>query len=285
MKHNKKIWIEKYRPLKLENIQQNKELTKFLKNVIITKNLPHLLLYGPPGSGKTSTAMTIIKELFKLDKTKYSLTDYVKNYKKMISERILELNASDERGIKIVREKIKNFANMAINNDLYNDIPPYKIIVLDEADAMTNDSQFALRRIIEKYSHITRFILLCNYVTKIISPLASRCAKFRFQPITYDQTKTILHNILVNENIKILPDEIIYKEIYLFTEGDLRKSITILQRAYFNNTNKIVTKKDIKDIIGDIDENILIKLNEHLESTHTKHFYIKLNILFYSINS
>lgn len=277
---NKKIWIEKYRPTKLVNIFQNTELTTLLKNIIKTKNLPHLLLYGPPGSGKTTTAITITKELYKPQRKDFKTTsDYIKTYKKIFSERILELNASDERGIRVVREKIKNFASMAINNT-YKNIPPYKIIILDEADAMTNDSQFALRRIIEKYSNITRFILLCNYITKIISPLASRCAKFRFQPITLEQTKFIINNILTKENIKYLPNDDVYKELYYFTEGDLRKSITIIQRAYFNNTSKIISDSDVKEIIGDIDNIILKKINNLIFSNDNEdQFYIKLNKL------
>jgi replication factor C subunit 2/4 len=192
---------------------------------------------------------------------------------------VLELNASDERGIRVVREKIKSFASMAINNT-YRNIPPYKIIILDEADAMTNDSQFALRRIIEKYSNITRFILLCNYITKIISPLASRCAKFRFQPITYDQTKLILNNILKQENIENLPNDEVYKELYFFTEGDLRKSITIIQRAYFNDLSKKLTQDDIKEIIGDIDTIILNKINDLIfKNNKDDKFYVKLNKL------
>jgi replication factor C subunit 2/4 len=145
---------------------------------------------------------------------------------------------------------------------------------------MTNDSQFALRRIIEKYSNITRFILLCNYITKIISPLASRCAKFRFQPITYDQTKYILNNILKQENILHLPDDEVYKELYFFTEGDLRKSITIIQRAYFNDLCKKLTKNDVKEIIGDIDFIVLDKINTLIfKNNKEEKFYIKLNNL------
>lgn len=278
---NNKIWIEKYRPSKLKNIRQNiddNDLYNFLQNVILTKNLPHLLLYGTSGSGKTTTALMIAKELFSPNKNNYTTnSNYILAYKKILSERILELNASDERGIRIVREKIKNFASMAINYN-YSDIPPYKIIILDEADAMTNDSQFALRRIIEKYSNITRFILLCNYITKIIPPLASRCAKFRFQPVSYTEMKDILINIIKKENFSVIPNDDIFNEIYNFTEGDLRKSITILQRAYF--MEKEINRQSIKSIIGDIDNIIFLKSYEiYRLPINSKNLYIKIDKL------
>ena len=238
------IWIEKYRPSSIDSILQSdiKQLI-FQKHNLI--NLPHLLFYGQPGTGKTTTALIICKYLFN--------SNNILNKKKIMNERVLELNASDDRGINVVREKIKIFAAQALNN--YKDIPNFKIIILDEADAMTNDSQFALRRIIEQYSHITRFILICNYVTKIITPLVSRCSKYRFNNINIIQMKCIIQTILTNEqisyNIEYLDN--INNIIYNITKGDLRKTITILQRSiYISKLNKIDINSEIINEIGGI---------------------------------
>ena len=178
-----------------------------------------MLFYGPPGTGKTSTILALAKELYGPE---------------MFRTRVLELNASDERGISIVREKVKDFARMQLSNPPphYKDrypCPPYKIIILDEADSMTQDAQSALRRTMETYSKITRFCLICNYVTRIIDPLASRCSKFRFKMLDQGNAKKRLEDIAQNENIK-LEDGVVDKVIEC-SEGDLRKAITFLQSA------------------------------------------------------
>lgn len=178
-----------------------------------------MLFYGPPGTGKTSTILALAKELYGPE---------------MFRTRVLELNASDERGISIVREKVKDFARMQLSNPPphYKDrypCPPYKIIILDEADSMTQDAQSALRRTMETYSKITRFCLICNYVTRIIDPLASRCSKFRFKMLDQGNAKKRLEDIAENENVK-LEDGAVDKLIEC-SEGDLRKAITFLQSA------------------------------------------------------
>ena len=178
-----------------------------------------MLFYGPPGTGKTSTVLALAKELYGPE---------------MFRTRVLELNASDERGISIVREKVKDFARMQLSNPPlhYKDrypCPPYKIIILDEADSMTQDAQSALRRTMETYSKITRFCLICNYVTRIIDPLASRCSKFRFKMLDQGNAKKRLEDIAKNENVK-LEDGAVDKVIEC-SEGDLRKAITFLQSA------------------------------------------------------
>ena len=144
-------WVEKYRPNKLDDITTQHNIIQSLRNGIKTKNIPHLIFYGGSGCGKTSTIHALAKELFG---------------DKYISNRIIELNASDERGINVVREKIKLYAKQAVKLD--DNIPPWKIIILDEADTMTPDSQFALRRIIEEYSKVTRFCFICNYHLSLI---------------------------------------------------------------------------------------------------------------------
>ncbi|KAG8526921.1 uncharacterized protein KY384_008350 [Bacidia gigantensis] len=183
------------------------------------KELPHMLFYGPPGTGKTSTILALAKELYGPE---------------MFKSRVLELNASDERGISIIREKVKDFARMQLSNPPPNykerfPCPPYKIIILDEADSMTQDAQSALRRTMETYSKITRFCLICNYVTRIIDPLASRCSKFRFKMLDQHNAKKRLEEIAKNENVRL--EGGVVDTLISCSEGDLRKAITFLQSA------------------------------------------------------
>ena len=178
-----------------------------------------MLFYGPPGTGKTSTILALAKELYGPE---------------LFKTRVLELNASDERGISIVREKVKDFARMQLSNPppTYRDrypCPPYKIIILDEADSMTQDAQSALRRTMETYSKITRFCLVCNYVTRIIDPLASRCSKFRFKSLDQDNAKKRLEEIAEHEGVKM--EKGVVETLSRCSEGDLRKAITFLQSA------------------------------------------------------
>ena len=178
-----------------------------------------MLFYGPPGTGKTSTILALAKELYGPE---------------MFRSRVLELNASDERGISIVREKVKDFARMQLSNPpvQYKDkypCPPYKIIILDEADSMTQDAQSALRRTMETYSKITRFCLICNYVTRIIDPLASRCSKFRFKSLDQGNAKKRLEEIAEKEGVTLQEGAV--ETLIRCSEGDLRKAITFLQSA------------------------------------------------------
>jgi replication factor C subunit 2/4 len=178
-----------------------------------------MLFYGPPGTGKTSTILALAKELYGPE---------------LIKTRVLELNASDERGISIVREKVKNFARMQLSNPSpayakQYPCPPYKIIILDEADSMTQDAQSALRRTMETYSKITRFCLICNYVTRIIDPLASRCSKFRFKSLDQGNAKKRLEEIAEMEGVRCEDGAV--DALIKCSEGDLRKAITFLQSA------------------------------------------------------
>jgi replication factor C subunit 2/4 len=178
-----------------------------------------MLFYGPPGTGKTSTILALAKELYGPE---------------LIKTRVLELNASDERGISIVREKVKNFARMQLSNPSpayakQYPCPPYKIIILDEADSMTQDAQSALRRTMETYSKITRFCLICNYVTRIIDPLASRCSKFRFKSLDQGNAKKRLEEIAEMEGVRCEDGAV--DALIQCSEGDLRKAITFLQSA------------------------------------------------------
>jgi replication factor C subunit 2/4 len=236
-------WIDKYRPKKLEHIIHQDEIKRVLQNTVKTGELPHLLLYGPPGTGKTSIVLALGYELFGPE---------------LMNERILELNASDERGIDTVREKIITFAKESINSvDPKYPCPPYKIIILDEADAITLDAQSALRKVIETSSKITRFCFTCNYIDKIIDPIVSRCVKFRFKPINKDSMIERLKFIAYKEKIS-LPNEC-YDKIYEISEGDARKTIMLLQNTkYIYNFQK-------KIIINDIIEMVGLSTNEELE--------------------
>jgi replication factor C subunit 2/4 len=248
------MWVNKYRPYNINNVIQQDDIKNLILNSNNLNNIPHLLFYGQSGIGKTSSALAICNYLF-LRNSKNKNYDQTK----ILKERVLELNASNDRGIKVVREKIKSFAVQAINK--YENIPNFKIIILDEADTMTDDSQYALRRIIEQYSYITRFIIICNYVSKIIAPLSSRCSKYKFNPISINNTKFLLNNIINNENILINDDNII-NCICKYSNGDLRKAITILQRADYISkiNNEFITLELIKEILCIVPDDYIYKL-------------------------
>lgn len=199
-------WTEKYRPKKLKEMVGQEAITDRLEAYVKSKSVPHLCFAGPAGTGKTTAAICIARELFG-----------------DISHDFLELNASDERGIDTVRGKIKDFAR---TRSLTGD---FKIIFLDEADSLTPDAQNALRRTMEKNTQTCRFILSCNYSSKIIAPIQSRCALFRFRRIPREKIKTYLEKILKEE--KAHYDEKGLDAILYVTEGDMRQSINLLQSA------------------------------------------------------
>ncbi|KAF2085604.1 DNA replication factor c subunit [Saccharata proteae CBS 121410] len=217
-------WVEKYRPKTLSDVTAQDHTITVLQRTLLASNLPHMLFYGPPGTGKTSTILALAKELYgpELSRT-----------------RVLELNASDERGISIVREKVKDFARQQLSHPPSGPAgleyrkrypcPPFKIVVLDEADSMTQDAQSALRRTMETYSRITRFCLVCNYVTRIIDPLASRCSKFRFKSLDGGSAGRRLEEIAGIEGVRM--EDGVTEALVRVSEGDLRKAITFLQSA------------------------------------------------------
>jgi replication factor C subunit 2/4 len=208
-------WVEKYRPRVVKDIASQQEVVAVLENALASGNMPHCLFYGPPGTGKTTAALAICKQLFGPE---------------LYKSRVKELNASDERGIAVVRNKIKNFASLAVGAPAPGyPSPPYKILILDESDAMTNDAQSALRRMMETYSKVTRFFLCCNYVSKMIDPITSRCAKFRFKPLEQETMAHRLKFISESEGLEVTDD--VFPMCSKRSGGDMRKAITLLQSA------------------------------------------------------
>jgi replication factor C small subunit len=202
------LWAEKYRPRTLDEVVNQKEVVVRLKKFVEEKNIPHMLFAGPPGTGKTTIAHCLAHDLYGDDYRKY----------------MLELNASDERKIEVIRGKVKEFARARVVGDV-----PFKIVLLDEADNMTADAQQALRRLMELYSATTRFILTANYPSKIIEPIQSRTAIFRFSPLSREDVVGRLKYICNAEKIECAEKAL--ETIYELSEGDMRRAINILQTA------------------------------------------------------
>ena len=262
-KYNDIPWIEKYRPRKLNEIISQEESISILSNTLKTGELPHLLIYGGPGTGKTSSILALCNQLFGPER---------------VNERVIELNASDERGINVVRHKIINFAKNAIGTaDKKYLCPPYKIIILDEADAMTKEAQAALRKVMEETSNITRFCFICNYINQIIEPINSRCVKIRFKPITIDNVMTKLKYISIRENIQI--DDSGLESLAKISNGDLRKSILILQNVKYlkiDSVEKQISNTDIYDMCKYISD---VQLNKYIQSiTNNKNMNNIINV-------
>jgi replication factor C small subunit len=200
------IWTEKFRPQVFDEVFGQQEIIKRVRSLVQSLNIPHLLFAGPAGTGKSTLALIIVKELFK--------EKWRENY--------LELNASDERGIDVVRLKVKDFARTKSIENV-----PFKVIFLDEADALTKEAQQALRRTMENYTSTCRFIMSCNYSSKIIDPIQSRCVVFRFKLLEKKDVSSVLKRIAETEDLKL--DDSVIETLYEVSEGDCRRAINLLQ--------------------------------------------------------
>jgi len=219
-------WVEKYRPNGLQELISHEDIISTIRTFIKQDRLPHMLFYGPPGTGKTSTILACAKEIYS---------------PQQFNSMVLELNASDDRGIGIVRGQILNFAS---TRTIFN--KGYKLIILDEADAMTNDAQNALRRIIEKFTENVRFCLIGNYLSKIIPALQSRCTRFRFGPLGKEQILPRLEHVCKEEKIDI--DEEGKQSLMRLAQGDMRKVLNILQSC--NMAFGKVTEDNVYTCVG-----------------------------------
>jgi len=202
------IWAEKYRPKTLKEVINQEHVIERLEAFVKEKNIPHCLFAGSAGTGKTTCGLAMAHDL------------YGKEWK----TNVLETNASDERGIDVVRHKIKDFSRMKSIGNV-----PYKLVILDEADALTRDAQQALRRTMENFTNTTRFILICNYSSKIIDPIQSRCSVFRFRSLSEKDQEKFIDRIVKEEKLKITPDGI--KALMALAEGDLRRVANLLQTS------------------------------------------------------
>eukprot|EP00898_Chlorokybus_atmophyticus_P004639 jgi/Chlat1/5176/Chrsp33S05040 len=243
-------WVEKYRPRSLGDVAAHSQIIDTIGKLTREGRLPHLLLYGPPGTGKTSTVLAVARQL------------YGDKYQNMT----LELNASDDRGIDVVRNQIQDFAS---TRTIFSS--GLKLIILDEADAMTKDAQFSLRRIIEKYTRNTRFCLICNYVSKIIPALQSRCTRFRFAPLDRVHIVERLRHVISEESVNIIDEGL--EAIVRLSGGDMRRALNILQSTHMSAPQ--VDEKAVYLCTGnplpqDIEQIVHWLLNEPFSVSHSR---------------
>lgn len=212
--------VEKYRPATLSDVSGHQDILATINKFIESNRLPHLLFYGPPGTGKTSTILALARRIYGAE-----------NMRQMV----LELNASDDRGIEVVREQIKTFASTKQIFKMGSSvgrtgIAAFKLIILDEADAMTNTAQMALRRIMEKYTANTRFCIIANYSHKLSPALLSRCTRFRFSPLKEQDIRSLVDKVIEEENVKITPDAV--ESLVKLSKGDMRRALNVLQACH-----------------------------------------------------
>lgn len=247
------ILIEKYRPNTLNEVIGQDDIVKRLKKYVETKNMPHLLLSGSAGTGKTSASIALAKELYG--------NEWQLNF--------LELNASNTRGIDVIREEVKDYASVKSIGNI-----PFKIILLDEADSLTKDAMSALRRTMEKYTKSCRFILSCNYSSKIIEPIQSRTAVYRFKKI---QPKDIIERckfIATQENIKIESEAL--EAIAYIAEGDCRKAVQILDTSKLTSENNTITIKDIYQVSSYIEPKLI---SDIIKKALLKEFFSSVTLI------
>ena len=231
-------WVEKYRPASLADVSGHHDILATINKFVDSNRLPHLLLYGPPGTGKTSTVLALARRIYG-----------GRNLRQMV----LELNASDDRGIDVVREQIKTFSSTkqifagSFDKTQQADgsgIANYKLIILDEADAMTSTAQMALRRIMEKYTANTRFCILANYTHKLSPALLSRCTRFRFSPLKEADIRLLVSKVITEENVNIAPDAV--SSLVSLSKGDMRRALNVLQACHASSTPLHVPGQAVK---------------------------------------
>ncbi|CAK7240699.1 MAG: Subunit of heteropentameric Replication factor C (RF-C) [Sporothrix thermara] len=238
-------WVEKYRPVSLADVSGHQDILATINKFVDSNRLPHLLLYGPPGTGKTSTILALARRIYG-----------AANVRQMV----LELNASDDRGIDVVREQIKTFASTkqifakatpfgqaaaagsgsgsreggANGSSSTSSLATFKLIILDEADAMTNTAQMALRRIMEKYTANTRFCIIANYAHKLSPALLSRCTRFRFSPLKEADIRVLVNRVIDEEAVQIMPAAA--DALVTLSRGDMRRALNVLQACHASST-------------------------------------------------
>ncbi|KAH9580052.1 Replication factor C [Trypanosoma melophagium] len=261
---NSKPWVEKYRPKSLDDVKSQEEAVRALRASLNRgASMPHFLFHGPPGTGKTTAILAVAQELFG--------PDYVHS-------RVRELNASDDRGIQVIREKVKVFAQTAVGTvgqKVQSDgkvypVPQFKLIILDEADALLPDAQAALRRMMEDFSDVTRFCILCNYVSRIIDPIASRCAKYRFKPLVKQALHERIREIAQMEQLELSDTSL--EALDRVSGGDLRSAIMFLQFAQKAHGNDL-TKEDFVSVSGSVPSDIMQKYTSTLVSKNFDNMY------------
>jgi replication factor C subunit 3/5 len=239
-------FVEKFRPSTLDEVVSHNNIINNLKNFIKIHNIPHLLFYGPPGTGKTSTIEAFVTELYGIENVEYMT---------------MNINASEERGIEIVRNKIKDFV---INKPIYNsskNSPIYKFVILDEADAMTIDAQAMLKQVIEVYTYNARFCLICNSIKKINSAIQSRCSIFKFAPLDFNSIKKKIKHVSNEYDLKINNDGI--HTLCKISNGDMRKIMHMLQVISISHKN--------------ITSNIISSINNYPTAKEINKIFIILN--------
>ncbi|MBI2499292.1 replication factor C small subunit [Candidatus Woesearchaeota archaeon] len=261
-----RIWTEKHRPQTFKEVIGQDKIVEIIEAMTKNKNIPNLLFAGPAGVGKSTVALVIAKELFG-DRWR---------------ENFLELNSSDERGIDIIRGVIKDFSRTRAMGDV-----PFKLIFLDECDSLTKEAQQALRRTMENYTDNVRFILSCNYSSKLIDPIQSRCSVFRFKPLDKEGVKKVIEKIKKEEGLTI--NEKISEALYDISDGDVRRVINILQSCA--SLNKVITEdlvfslvsaarpKEVKEVLEFAVDGDFIKSRDKLLDTMLKHGLSGLDVI------
>ncbi|KAK1061698.1 Subunit of heteropentameric Replication factor C (RF-C) [Friedmanniomyces endolithicus] len=229
-------WVEKYRPASLADVSGHQDILATINKFVDTNRLPHLLLYGPPGTGKTSTVLALARRIYGN-----------RNMRQMV----LELNAADDRGIDVVREQIKTFSSTkqifagSFDKTQSESIANFKLIILDEADAMTSVAQMALRRIMEKYTANTRFCIIANYTHKLSPALLSRCTRFRFSPLKEVDIRRLVDKVIDEERVNIAADAT--DSLVTLSKGDMRRALNVLQACHASSTPLNIPGQPVQD--------------------------------------